>query len=179
MENDDAPVLAAMHRRNLFDELIALRDEQRAERQIALIKRSALPWEVNQHGIMQWFMHPSIKQTAHQAEIIYIQRIPPGSRSGRQRQQGGGLFYVLAGRGHTVLDGETFHWGAHDCLQLPVREEGVVFQHFNDDSRVEVELIYVEAGLTQTLGVDRGTRFEEVVDSPDFSGAGHGSLPAN
>jgi gentisate 1,2-dioxygenase len=160
--NDDAPA------RNLFDELIALRDEQRSSRQVALVKRKDVPWEINRHGIMQWYMHPSLTHTAHQAEIIYVQRIPAGSRSGRQRQQGGGLFYVLSGRGRTIVDGETFWWGRHDCLQLPIREDGVLFQHFNEDSEVDAELIYVEAGLTQALGVDRGTSFAEVADAPEY-----------
>jgi hypothetical protein len=154
--------------RNLFDELIELRDEQRRVRQRSLIKRQDLPWELNRHGLMQWYMHPKLTDTAHQAEIIYVQKIPAGSRSGRQRQQGGGVFYIMSGRGHTIIDGEKFSWAADDCLQLPIREDGVAFQHFNDDPERDAEMIYVEAGLTQTLGVDRGTSFEELADAPEY-----------
>jgi gentisate 1,2-dioxygenase len=173
MSDDQAASTQNGQEGNLFDALIALRDEQRAARQVALVKRSDVPWEVNRHGIMQWYMHPSLTHTAHQAEIIYVQRIPAGSRSGRQRQQGGGLFYVLSGRGRTIVDGETFWWTAHDCLQLPIRENGILFQHFNEDSAVDAELIYVEAGLTQALGVDRGTSFGEVADAPEYDGPEH------
>lgn len=152
---------------NLFDALLNRRDEQRRARRRIVVKGRELPWELNRHGIMRWYLHPQIEDTAHQSCLIYEQAIPVGSRSGRQKHQGGAVIFVVNGQGHTVIDGETYSWRRGDCLQLPTREEGVTFQHFNDDE-IEVRFLYVEANLVEALGVDRGAGFEQLMDAPEF-----------
>ena len=51
---------------NYWDEMLALRDRQRAQRKNALqvIEEQELPLESNRQGLMRWYMHPSITDTA-------------------------------------------------------------------------------------------------------------------
>jgi hypothetical protein len=48
---------------NFWDELLALRDEQRVQRGkgMAVIKQGGLPQEINRQGLMRWYLHPAIK----------------------------------------------------------------------------------------------------------------------
>lgn len=153
---------------DLLQALLDIRDRQRSSRKTVVVKGRELPWETNQHGIMRWYMHPLIPETAHQSSLIYEQRIPAGSRSGRQQQQGGAVIFIISGSGYTVLDGHRYDWAAGDCLQLPIREDGVIFQHVNDDDSHEVRLLYVEANLIEALGVDRGAGFEQLMPAPEY-----------
>ena len=70
---------------NYWNELMALRDRQRAARKTAVqvVRLSELPLENNQHGLMRWYLHPSITDTILSTLAIYRQEIPPGSRSGQ------------------------------------------------------------------------------------------------
>src|SRR5205814_910088 len=53
---------------NLFDRLVQMRDIQR--RRLAqttfLLRGDELPWELNAHGKMQWYLHPCIAYSAVQ-----------------------------------------------------------------------------------------------------------------
>ena len=44
------------------------------------------------------------------------QEIPPGSRSGRLKFQGGQILFIVEGRGHTMLDGVKHAWEAGDVV---------------------------------------------------------------
>lgn len=153
---------------DLLQALFDIRDHQRSTRKMVVVKGRELPWETNQHGIVRWYMHPLIQETAHQSSLIYEQRIPVGSRSGRQQHQGGAVIFILRGTGHTMLDSHRYDWATGDCLQLPIREGGVIFQHVNGDDADEARLLYVEANLVDALGVDRGAGFEQLMPAPEF-----------
>lgn len=155
---------------DLLDELYRLRDHQLfLGRQASwMIQGDRLPWQTNAQGIMRWYMHPAIDYTCIHTLLFYVQRIPVGSRSGRQRHGGNAVFYVLAGRGHTVLDGVTHTWEAGDLMTLPTRPGGVVYQHVNDDPTQEVQLVACEPDLTHTVGLDRGAGFEQLEACPEF-----------
>ncbi|MBI2986203.1 MAG: hypothetical protein HYY45_05475 [Deltaproteobacteria bacterium] len=152
-----------------YQELIQLRDEER--RRIAgssvCVKGAKLPWEANPQGLMKWYMHPKIDSTAHKFLIFYSQEIPPGSRSGKQKCQGGVVFVVVEGTGYTVLDGERYDWKQDDLLQLPIKPEGVTFQHFNASEKKPALLIAAEPNLAATTGVDRACGFEQLETQPD------------
>jgi gentisate 1,2-dioxygenase len=155
---------------NLYDELVRLRDEQRQDRQGApvVIRGRDLPWEVNPQGIMQWYMHPCLPNQALRTYLFFTQRIPPQSRSGRQRCQGGVVHFVWAGRGHTEIDGVRYSWKKGDVLQLPLRTNGVIFQHFNDSPDEDAVLIACEANTVHALGVDKGIGFEQLEEAPEY-----------
>lgn len=132
------------------------------------MKGKDLPWELNPQGIMRWYTHPEIHDTAGKNLMVFVQQIPPGGSSGLLKFQGGQVLYIIEGRGHTVIDGVKFHWEAGDVLQLPLRSEGVVFQHFNDDPKNPVELVAAEPNHIYSLGVDRGSGFEQLAPCPEF-----------
>lgn len=149
---------------SLFKKLFDLRDEQRrrTETGIVVARAKDLGWESTPHGKLKWYMHPAMEENVLQSHLIYMQEIAPGGRSGIQRHPGGMLIYFLQGQGRTILDGEEFAWKAEDLLMLPLRPEGVVFQHINDSSEESAALLACEPNLIHALGVDRGSRWEQV-----------------
>jgi gentisate 1,2-dioxygenase len=158
-------------RQNLYDALMQMRDAQRQLRGPASCIRSGneLPWEVNAHGIMRWYLHPLFLYTALRNFNAYLQCLPPGSRSGLQRHPGDKVFFFLRGKGHTMIDGARHDWGAEDLLILPIRPEGVVYQHFNDDPSAPAFLFACEPNLAFIFDLDRGSSFEELEQAPEFS----------
>lgn len=155
---------------NYFDLLINRRDEQRAERARAqlVIKSDSLPMESNRHGLMQWYLHPAKPDVAVRSELLYVQTIPAGSRSGKQHHPGGVVFYFWKGSGYTILDDVTYRWRAGEVLQLPHRVNGCVYQHFNDGD-VDAKIIAAELNMTESLGVDRGSGWEQLEDAPGYT----------
>jgi len=155
---------------NLYDELIKLRDEQRErkKRAVFLVKGDEIPWELNPQGKMKWYLHPAIDDTVIYTLIVYLQEIPPGSSSGRQKCQGGAIAYVVEGKGHTVIDDVVYDWDADDLVQLPIRPDGIVYQHFNDHPNKPAVLICAEPNLVHSLGVDRGSGFEQLSPAPEY-----------
>lgn len=152
-----------------YEELVQLRDEerQRIAGSSVCVKGGGLPWEVNPQGVMKWYMHPRIDSTAHKFLIFYAQQISPGGRSGKQKCQGGVVFVVVEGTGYTVLDGERYDWKRGDLLQLPIKPEGVTFQHFNASEKEPALLIAAEPNLVATTGVDRACGFEQLEEAPE------------
>ena len=155
----------------LYWDLIRLRDKQRALRKVArwVVKGEELPWENNPQGIMRWYMHPFKEDTIIQTLIFLMQEIPPGSRSGKQRHQGNQVSFILEGKGYTVIDGVKHFWEAGDIVQLPLRRDGVSFQHFNSDEKARIRLVSCEPNLVHATGVDRGSGFEQIEVSPHFT----------
>jgi quercetin dioxygenase-like cupin family protein len=154
---------------NLFDRLVDMRDLQRRrlEHSTFLIRGAELPWELNAHGRMQWYLHPSIAYSAVQTHIFYRQEIPVGSRSGVQRNPGDVLFYILQGDGYTELNGVRHSWTAGDIMTLPTFEEGVIYRHVNAGS-TPVLLVCIERNLVHTTGIDRQSGFEELQPCPEY-----------
>lgn len=155
---------------NYWDELLALRDRQRAERKggMQVLKRRDLPLESNRQGLMRWYMHPEIKDTVLSTYLCFEQEIPPGGRTGRLKFQGGQVIYVIAGRGYTLLDGVKHPWEAGAVINLPLRRGGIVVQHFNDDAQAPARFLAVEPNLFACTSVDRGSGFEQLEDAPEF-----------
>ncbi len=153
-----------------YQELIELRDKERARIAAAsvCVKGGELPWEINPQGAMKWYMHPNIDSTAHKFVMFYAQEIPPGSRSGKQRCQGGVVFVVVEGAGHTVIDEQRYDWKKGDLFQLPIKPDGVVFQHFNASDSAAALLLAAEPNLVAATGVDRACGFEQLEKAPEY-----------
>jgi gentisate 1,2-dioxygenase len=154
---------------NLFDRLLALRDVQRTRQAQAtwMIRGDELPWEVNAHGKMQWYLHPCIAYSAVQTNLFYRQEIPAGSRSGLQRHGGDAVFYMLDGEGYTEVNGVRHAWKAGDVMTLPALADGVIYRHVNTGA-APARLIGVERNLVHTVGVDRQSGFEELQPCPEY-----------
>jgi quercetin dioxygenase-like cupin family protein len=161
---------AEMKGRNLWDELFQLRDQQREDlkKSVWIIKGNQLPWENNKQGIMKWYMHPFLKSPCINTLAIFVQQIPPGSRSGRLQHPGNQVIFVWEGQGYTILDGQRYHWSKNDVVQLPLRLKGVTVQHINTDPDNPAVLICCELNAFQSTGVDRGSGFEQLEVSPDY-----------
>jgi hypothetical protein len=161
---------AKLTQTNFLDELLALRDRQRQARKTAVqvVRLSELPLEKNQQGLMRWYLHPAITDTVLSTLCIYRQEIPPGSRSGRLKFQGGQIVFIVEGRGHTLLDGVKHAWEAGDVLNLPTKRDGIVIQHFNDDPVKPAIFLAVEPNLFAATGVDRGCGFNQLEPAPEY-----------
>lgn len=156
--------------RNFYDEIIALRDQQRIDRESAekLAKGSELPWELNPQGYMRWYMAPTMTDIAMNVFIMYVQRIPAHSRSGKQLTQGHQLGFVWkGGPGHTVVDEVRFDWSHRDLVQVPLRVPGCVVQHFNDSDE-DIEIIFCALNTVHAMSVDRGAGFEQIEPCPEW-----------
>ena len=153
-----------------YQQLIDLRDKERERIANASVCANGreLPLEINPQGMLKWYMHPAIDSTTHKFLIFYSQEIPPASRSGKQRHQGGVVFVVVEGSGYTVIDRQRHDWKKNDVLQLPIKPDGVVFQHFNASDKEPALLIAAEPNLTATTGVDRACGFEQLEAAPEY-----------
>jgi gentisate 1,2-dioxygenase len=158
---------------NFWNELMALRDTQRERRKTAVqvVRLAELPVENNLQGLMRWYLHPSITDTVLSTLSIYRQDIPPGSRTGRLKFQGGQILFIVEGRGHTILDGVKHAWEAGDVVNLPCKRDGIVVQHFNGDPEQSAAFLAVEPNLFAATSVDRGCGFHQLENSPDYKRA--------
>ena len=154
---------------NRLERLFEIRDEQRALRRSGrLIARGdEIPWEQNRQGKQKWYMHPDMRENALNSLMFYVQELPPGGRSGKQRSQGGHVAIVWEGTGYTLVDGVRHDWEKHDVLNFPIRTSGIVLQHVNGDPNKPALLAFVEPNTSDALGIDRGCGFEQIEDAPE------------
>jgi len=167
MANDRKAKLAEV---NHWEELLKLRDRQREQTRnaIQVIKEAELPQEVSRHGLLRWYLHPAIKDTCLSVLLFYQQEIPPGSRSGRLKFQGGQVMMITEGRGYTTIDGVKHPWKAGDVLNLPLRADGIIVQHFNADPNNPAKFVAAEPNWLECVTVDRGCGFEQLEDAPEY-----------
>lgn len=160
---------AAPGAEDLLEWLYALRHAQRVagDRAPCVAPGRELPWEHNRQGRMKWYLHPAMQGTAIRSMVVFVQEIPPGGRTGVQRVPGGSVLFILRGSGYTLLDGERHDWQADDCLNLPIRRDGVAVQHVNPDPRQPAAFVSVDLNLVDVLGVDRGAVFEQLQPAPE------------
>ena len=155
-----------------LEELFERRDRERSlkEKQTAVVEGEKLSWESNRQGKMRWYLHPNLATPCIRSLLVFVQEIPPGSRSGKERHQGGRVHYILEGKGFTVIDGSRYDWEAGDVMVLPVKQEGVEFQHFNVDPGSPARFIAAEPNFFDALGVDMGSGFEQLEKCPEYNG---------
>jgi hypothetical protein len=155
---------------NHWDDLLAIRDRQREQYRdgIQVIKESELPLEISRQGLMRWYLHPAIKDTCLSVLMFFQQEIPPGSRSGRLKFQGGQVMMITEGRGYTTIDGVKHAWKAGDVVNLPLRANGIIVQHFNSDQQQPARFVAVEPNWVEGVSVDRGCGFEQLEDAPEY-----------
>lgn len=156
---------------SLYQELFRRRDEERHRRETeALVVRGEeRPVEECPQGRLRWYLHPALPGAALRTLGLYVQEIPPKSRSGRYRWQGGEAIVFLAGRGVSEVDGERYHWEAGDALIVPVREAGVSIAHENPHAE-PARFVCAWPDLTPVLGVDLGSGLEQLDAAPGWDG---------
>jgi hypothetical protein len=155
---------------NFWQRLLDLRDLQRERLKTAIqvVHGDELPLESNRQGLMRWFLHPEITDTMLSTLVFFEQEIPPASRSGLLKFQGGQVIYVIEGRGHTLVNGVKHFWEAGDVINLPLRRDGIIVQHVNDDPEKLARFVAAEPNWFACTTVDRGCGFEQLSDSPDY-----------
>ena len=155
---------------NLFEALFVRRDREREllAKSIKVVDGDNLPVENNRMGIYRWYLHPDKEDVAVRTMLFWAEEIPPGSKSGKQKHQGGRVHYVQEGQGYTDIDGVRYDWEKGDMILLPIRPQGVTFQHFNTDTEKKVRLVCAEPNWFDALGVDLGSGFEQLENSPDY-----------
>jgi len=155
---------------NLLDWLYKLRDKQREQKKKSawLIKGKDLNWERNSQGKMKWYLHPALEDACIRSMLFFQQEIPPGGRTGSQMTPGGAVMFIMQGRGYTTLDGKRYDWEAEDVVNIPIRTNGVVVQHFNTDMHEPAVFICADLNLIDLLGVDRGAALEQIEEAPDY-----------
>jgi gentisate 1,2-dioxygenase len=152
----------------LFQQRDAWREKMKSA--ISLVKGGQLDWEINRQGKMRWYLHPAMTDRSIRSLVVFAQEIPPGSRSGKQKHQGGLVHYILDGKGYTIINGVKHDWEAGDVVVLPIFPDGLEYQHFNADPEKRVLFIAAEPNLFDALGVDMGSGFEQLENCPDYSG---------
>ena len=75
---------------------------------------------------------------------------------------------IIEGRGYTMIDGVKHPWETGDVLNLPLRNNGIVVQHFNSDHEKPAKFVAAEPNWFACTGVDRGCGFEQLEDSPNY-----------
>ncbi len=170
-KRSDAARLSKLSETNFWEELLILRDQQRDRMRngIQVIKEKDLPLETSRQGRMRWYLHPSIKDTVLSTLVFFQQEIPPGSRSGRIKFQGGQVIMVTEGRGYTLVDGVKHEWEEGDVINLPLRARGIVVQHFNPDPEKVARFVAAEPNWFECLFVDRGSGFEQLEEAPEYT----------
>src|SRR5262249_6295292 len=155
---------------NHWEELLKLRDRQREQFRdgIQVIKEAELPLEVSRQGLMRWHLPPSIKDTCLSVLLFYQQEIPPGSRSGRLKFQGGQIMMITEGQGNTMIDGVKHPWKKGDVLNLPLRADGIIVQHFNSDPNNPAKFDATEPNCLYVVSLDRGCGFEQLQAKPQY-----------
>jgi gentisate 1,2-dioxygenase len=157
----------------LLDDLLEKRDEYRNQLAKAkfVVKGKELPLENNRMGNYRWYLYPWQENTPIRTLLMWVQEIPPGSRSGKVRTAGGRMHYVWQGRGYTIIDDTRYDWEQGDIVLIPLHPgKGNVHQHFNADPDKPVKLLVAEPNWYDVLGVDMGVQggFEILEDSPDY-----------
>lgn len=158
--------------KDLYDRLFVRRDRerQRIAKATAVVKGDELPVELSRQGLLKWYLHPDIADTIIQSLVVYVQDIPPGSRTGSQKHQGEALMFISKGRGFSVIDGERLEWEKGDLIILPARPNGLVHQHFNSDAAQLASFIVARPNVFDALGVDMGCGLEQIEDAPEYQG---------
>lgn len=159
--------------RDLFEELLGMRDEQRKgqEKAVWLIKGKDIPFQSSKLGKLRWYMHPKLKSPCINTLMIYVQDIEPEGRSGRTHHPGNQVIYIMAGEGYTLIDGEKYHWAKGDVVQLPLRVKGSVVQHYNTSKTETARFVACEPNTMDSIGVDRGSGFEVLENATSYKKA--------
>ncbi len=157
----------------LLDDLFFRRNRWRQAMSKArwIVKEKEQPLETNRMGIYRWYVHPSFDDVAMKSILFWTQDIPPQSRSGKQKLQGGRAHYVIAGQGYSIINGVKYEWSPQDVFLLPVISGGAVVQHFNTSPTVPAKLACCEPNWYDILGMDMASGFEQIEDCPEWEAA--------
>ena len=143
-----------------------------------VIKAGEMPWEDCPQGHIKHVVNQKM-DTAECALDVYVQTLPPGGCSGKQRHMAEKVFFVLEGKGYDLhwdvnfeLKDEyswswdetpkRFDWEEGDFVYIPPY---TMHQHFNADSEKPARIIAATNRAVKFLGFDW---LEQVEPAPDY-----------
>lgn len=116
-----------------------------------VLKPEDMPWELSRQGLIKHMLNEDLAEDFDypgKGVDMYMQVVPPGSRSGKHRHMGEEIVIVLEGEGHdlhwdtdiepvsddemqfvTAEEPKRFEYRAGDAVYIPTN---TVHQHFND-----------------------------------------------
>ncbi|MGC1304844.1 MAG: cupin domain-containing protein [Caulobacteraceae bacterium] len=150
----------------------------RNARRKKVVRPDEMPWEMSRQGLLKHLINEEMN-TRMETVDVYMQLIPPGSRSGKHRHLAEECLYVVEGRGydlHQDCDVEItdafvwtpqdeikrFEWEAGDYIYVP---PNTIHQHFNADPERPVRLISSTARIFRQMGLNN---LEQLEDAPEY-----------
>ena len=155
---------------SLWDSIIqrSLGERTRVESGRNTVRRDELEPELTPFGLLRWYLHNDLDTPVTHSLYFCELEIPAGSRSGRLRHQGGMVHLVVAGSGYTVFDGVEHEWAARDVIALPVRPDGVEFQHVNNGTG-PARMVISWPNLDSAIGPEGGVAMEILEPAPEYA----------
>lgn len=153
------------------------RPDRDAERK-KVVKPEEMPWDMSRQGLLKHLINEEMN-TRMETVDVYMQFIPPGSRSGKHRHLAEECLYVVEGEGydlHQDCDVEitdTYHWKAQDEVQRFDWEAGdiiyippnTIHQHVNANPDKPVRLISAINRIYKYCGLND---LEQIEDAPEY-----------
>jgi quercetin dioxygenase-like cupin family protein len=150
----------------------------RNARRKKVVRPDEMPWEMSRQGLLKHLINEDMN-TRMETVDVYMQLIPPGSRSGKHRHLAEECIYVLEGRGYDIhqdcdveitdqfvwtpqAETKRFEWEAGDYIYIP---PNTIHQHFNADQDRPVRLISSTARIFRQMGLNT---LEQLEDAPEF-----------
>lgn len=164
------------YRRLLVD---AAERPSRTAKQRRLLKPEDMPWELSPHGLLKHMVNETLDSCAETIDI-YMQVLPPGSRSGKHRHFAEEAFYVAEGRGddlhwdcdvdsdqqgwHWIVPAEPkrFEWKAGDVVYIP---PATIHQHVNAASDHPARIISATNRVYKWSGLNN---LEQLENAPEY-----------
>jgi quercetin dioxygenase-like cupin family protein len=143
-----------------------------------IITPEDMPWEMSPHGLIKHLVNDKMNARVETVDV-YMQIIPPGSRSGKHRQLAEEALYVLEGRGYDIHvdcdveitdtyhwkpqdESRRFEWEAGDMIYIP---PNTISQHFNADPERPARLVSATNRIYKYCGLGD---LEQIENAPEY-----------
>ncbi len=164
------------YRRLLVD---AAERPARTAKQRRLLRPEDMPWELSPHGLLKHMVNDSLNTRAETIDI-YMQVLPPGSRSGKHRHFAEEAFYVLEGTGDDLhwdcdvdsdaqgwrwivpAEPQRFEWKAGDVVYIP---PATIHQHVNAEVDRPARIISATNRVYKWSGLNN---LEQLENAPEY-----------
>ena len=143
-----------------------------------IVTADEMPWETCPQGTIKHLVNKKMGTRTNTVDI-YMQIIPPGSRSGKHRHMAEEYMFILEGKGYSLhwdVDmelGEQYYWKVAETPSRWEWEQGdsvyippnTIHQHFNADPDHPVRFIAAESRIMADMGLDD---LEQLENAPEY-----------
>ena len=137
-----------------------------------------MPWEDSAHGKLKHLLNQQMG-AASTAIDMYMQELPPASRSGKHVHTAEEAFFVVEGRGYDLhwdmefvladryerripVQSKRFDWQAGDLVVIP---SNVIHQHVNSDTATRTRILSIQCRTYKYLGYSDVQQLEDAPSS--------------